>query len=251
MNDEATTSPVTVLSRDEIVTLVARAHGAGAYAECTAAGKALADRSALPRKVAENLGAGFGQWDFFPEPAEIVDWAMTYEAPKTPEDVWALARGWASDDAEKRPTILALIGLDLLKHELRRIAVPELAPLAEETRAGRLLALRAELGLAVPKGATAEAPGSASAPGPSGAPKPKAARAAPKAAFEIPAKMPKPEFKAPVKAPPPPPPKRYAHPKFGEGVLEAQSGTGPEAKLTIKFESGSKTLQAKFVSELP
>lgn len=224
--------------------MVARAHGAGAYAECTAAGKALADQSKLPRKVAENLGAGFGQWDFFPEPSEIVDWALAYVPPATPEDVWTLARLWATDDAEKRHTILALVGLDLLKHELRRIAVPELAPLAEETRAGRLLTLRAELGLAVPKGSAAVAP---EAPAKAKAPRSERA-AAPKR--EIPTKMPMPEFKRPVKPPPPPPPKRYHHPKFGEGVLEAQSGTGPEAKLTIKFESGSKTLQAQYVKEL-
>jgi hypothetical protein len=43
---------------------------------------------------------------------------------------------------------------------------------------------------------------------------------------------------------------RFLHPKFGEGMLISQDGDGPEAKLTIKFESGSKTLLAKYVTEV-
>ncbi len=231
-------------TRDELVTLVARALGGGSYVECTQAGKELAEEAKLPRKVAENLGAGFGQWDFFPEAAEIVDWALAYVPPETPEDVWTIARTWSSDDTEKRQTILALVGLDLLKHELRRIPVPELQPLADENRAAKLLALRAELGLAVPKGAAeAAAPKKAAAA-------PKKVAAAPPADPTVMRRMPRPEFKKPEKAAPPPPAKRYAHPKFGEGTLEAQSGEGPEAKLTIKFDAGTKTLQAKYVTEV-
>jgi hypothetical protein len=234
-------------TRDELVTLVGRALGGGAYAECTQAGKELADQSKLPRKVAENLGAGFGQWDFFPEAAEIVDWALAYVPPETPEDVWTIARTWSADDAGKKHTILALVGLDLLKHELRRIPVPELQPLADENRAAKLLSLRAELGLAVPKGAAA----AARAAPPKAAPAPK--KAAPAAASDPTEvrRMPRPEFKRPEKAAAAPPRKRFTHPKFGEGVLEAQSGEGPEAKLTIKFDAGTKTLQAKYVTEVP
>ena len=36
----------------------------------------------------------------------------------------------------------------------------------------------------------------------------------------------------------------------GEGVLERSEGTGDAMKLTVKFESGTKTLQAKFLTEL-
>lgn len=235
-------------TRDELVTMVGRALGGGAYAECTQAGKELADQSKLPRKVAENLGAGFGQWDFFPEAAEIVDWALAYVPPETPEDVWTIARTWSSDDTAKKHTILALVGLDLLKHELRRVPVPELQPLADENRAAKLLALRAELGLAVPKGAVEAATARAA---PKAAAAPKKAAAAPPADPTVMRRMPRPEFKKPEKAAPPPPAKRFTHPKFGEGTLEAQSGEGPEAKLTIKFDAGSKTLQAKYVTEVP
>ncbi len=65
-----------------------------------------------------------------------------------------------------------------------------------------------------------------------------------------PTQMPKPDFKRPAKAAPPADAKRFQHPKFGVGVLEAQDGVGPDAKLTIKFESGSKTLLARYVTEL-
>jgi hypothetical protein len=33
-------------------------------------------------------------------------------------------------------------------------------------------------------------------------------------------------------------------------VLRAQEGAGPEAKLTIEFASGPKTLLARFVTEV-
>ena len=63
-----------------------------------------------------------------------------------------------------------------------------------------------------------------------------------------PQRMPKPEFKRPPKVEPAPPAKKYAHPKFGEGALVSQDGEGPEAKLTIRFESGPKTLLARYVT---
>jgi hypothetical protein len=62
--------------------------------------------------------------------------------------------------------------------------------------------------------------------------------------------MPKPKLKAPAKPAAAPEPKRYRHPKFGDGVLRAQDGVGPEAKLTIEFATGQKTLLARFVTEL-
>jgi hypothetical protein len=131
--------------------------------------------------------------------------------------------------------------------------------LIDEKRASRALALRASLGLAVP----APAPTKAAAP----ARKPKAARvdrpaeatskagsatgdATPVANPGVPARMPKPAFVRPPPAAPPPAARRFRHPKFGEGVLESQSGTGPDAKFTIKFEDGSKTLLARFVTEV-
>jgi hypothetical protein len=229
------------VSRSELVTLVARSLQGASYAETKVAGQELASQSKLPRLIAENLGAGFGQWDFFPEAAEIVDFALAYTPPSTEEEVWALARKWAADDAAGRHTLLALVGRDVLQQELRRIAVPKLRELFDEVDPAREIALRKELGLEAPAGAPA--------------PKRKAVGPrtprAPVVKREIPTRMPKPEFKAPVKAPPPPPPKRFVHPKFGEGVLESQSGVGPEAKLTIKFASGSKTLQAQYLTELP
>jgi hypothetical protein len=57
-------------------------------------------------------------------------------------------------------------------------------------------------------------------------------------------------FVPPKKREPPPPPRRFQHPKFGEGVLERLEGEGPDAKLTIKFGAGSKTLLARYVSEV-
>jgi hypothetical protein len=230
-------------SRDELVTLVSRAHHDGAYAESSATGRALAAQSRLPTLVAVNLGAGFGQWDFFPEAATVVDFALAYAPPSTAEDVWAMARTWASDDAAGRHTLMALVGREILQHELRRIDVPKLAELFSESRASRALTLRASLGLEVPAQAAArpESPRKAAAK----------RAAAPAGSGEIPMRMPKPEMKRPAKAPPPPPPKRFQHPKFGEGTLQVQDGAGPDAKLTIKFAAGPKTLLARYVTELP
>lgn len=236
-------APLPILPRDELIALIAKAHGASSYGDSSLAGRALAAQSQLPKLVATNLGAGFGQWDFFPEPADIVDFAFAYAAPATPEEVWRLARAWAEDDAANRHTLLTLVGRDILQHELRRIDVPELRELFDTTRAARIHELREKLGL--PTRATAPAPSTRRAPATS---EQKRARG-PKA--EIPMRMPKPERKPPVPKAPPPPPRRFAHTKFGEGILETQQGDGPEAKLTIKFPSGSKVLLAKFVTELP
>lgn len=230
------------LSRDELTALIAKAHGASSYGDSSLAGRALAAQSQLPKLVATNLGAGFGQWDFFPEPSDIVDFALAYTAPATPEEVWRLARAWAEDDAANEHTLLALVGRDILQHELRRVDVPELRELFDTTRAARIHELREKLGLPTRPTASAStrrAPATAEQ---------KRARA-PKA--EIPMRMPKPERKPPTPKAPPPPPRRFAHAKFGEGVLETQQGDGPEAKLTIKFQSGSKVLLAKFVTEVP
>jgi hypothetical protein len=242
-------SPAPLLSRDELVALVARAHGTSSLDESALAGRALAAQSQLPKLVAENLGAGFGQWDFFPEAGEIVDFAFAYTRPSTEEEVWTLARAWAADDAAGRHTLIALAGRDVLQHELRRIAVTGLCALIDETRPSRARELRLSLGLAVAP--VSEARARASAP-----------RAAKKAAAAAPAtakatatptttpRMPKPAFKRPNPPAAAAPAKRFEHPKFGPGVLESQSGIGPEAKLTIKFEAGSKTLLAKYVTEL-
>lgn len=233
-------------SRDELITMVARAHGDAPYAEATLAGRTLAASSKLPKKIAENLGAGFGQWDFFPSATEIVDFALGYVPPATPEDALALARAWAADDAGRRPTPLALVGREILQHELRRFDLPSLRAAVDEVDPARARELRVALGLDVAAETSADAKTNAPAKRPS----PRAKRpAAP--AREIPTRMPKPEFRKP----PPPPPaaaaKRFSHPKFGEGVLVSQDGAGEDAKLTIKFEAGAKTLLAKFVTELP
>lgn len=230
-------------SRDELVTMVARAHGDAPYAEATLAGRTLAASSKLPKKVAENLGAGFGQWDFFPSAAEIVDFALGYVPPAAPEDALALARAWAADDAAGRPTPLALVGREILQHELRRFDLPALRAAVDEVDATRARERRVALGLDV-------APEKAGAT-PAKRPAPRAKRAAAAPPREIPTRMPKPEFKRPAPPPPPAAAKRFAHPKFGEGVLVSQDGAGEDAKLTIKFEASTKTLLARFVTELP
>ena len=232
------------LSREELIALVGRAHLGSPSADDQRAGATLAAHSRLPKPVAENLGAGFGQWDFFPEIADIVDFALAYVPPTTQEELWTLARTWAADDAASRPTLMTLVGRDILHHELRRIDVPSLRELVDEPRRVRARELRTKLGLDVPPLAQTKA--AVRAPRPTR--KAESAPAAPKR--EIPTRMPKPAFKAPAKPGPAPEAKRFRHPKFGDGVLRAQNGDGPEAKLTIEFATGPKTLLARFVTEL-
>jgi hypothetical protein len=253
-SDVQTAAPIPA-SRDELIAMVARAHHDSAYGESTLAGRTLAAQSKLPKVIAENLGAGFGQWEFFPEAAEIVDFACAYVPPSTPEELWIMARTWASDEAAARPTLMNLVGREILQHELRRIDVPKLRELFEETRSTRTLALRASLGLDVPaakakaesrRRAPATAAAAAAAAGAAGT----ARRAAPAATEQkIPARMPKPIFVPPPKRTRAPA-RRFGHPKFGEGVLEREEGVGLDAKLTIKFDSGSKTLLARYVTEI-
>ncbi|HEX8796173.1 MAG TPA: hypothetical protein VF765_34725 [Polyangiaceae bacterium] len=232
------------LSREELIALVGRAHLGSASADDERAGATLAAHSRLPKRVAENLGAGFGQWDFFPEIPDIVDFAVGYVPPTSEEELWALARTWAADDAASRPTLMTLVGRDILDHELRRIDVPTLRELVDEPKPARARELRMNLGLDVPPLAQTKAAAGARRP----RRETKGAPAAPKR--EIPTRMPKPEFKAPAKPAPAPEAKRYRHPKFGDGVLRAQDGAGPEAKLTIEFATGPKMLLARFVTEL-
>lgn len=240
------TDDVVPPSRDELITMVARAHGDAPYAEASATGKALAAQSKLPKIVAENLGAGFGQWDFFPSAVEIVEFALGYVSPGTAEDAMALARAWASDDANARPTPLALVGREILQHELRRFELPELRAAIDEVDAARARELRVALGLEV----RPEAKGGAATPAKKTA-APRAKRAAAAPPREIPTRMPKPEFKRPPPAPPPAAARKFNHPKFGDGELVSQDGVGEDAKLTIKFAAGTKTLLARFVTEVP
>src|ERR1700690_4059230 len=100
-------------SRDELIALVTRAHQDSAYGESALAGRTLAAQSRLPKLVAENLGAGFGQWDFFPEAAAIVDFALAYVQPQTEDDLWALVRAWTSDEGAGRQTLMLLAGRDV------------------------------------------------------------------------------------------------------------------------------------------
>jgi hypothetical protein len=143
---------------------------------------------------------------------------------------------------------MALVGREIVQHELRRIDVPQLRELLGEARPARARELRLSLGLAVRPLAPAKSeikrsPRSAAAPA--------KRAAAPAGTPEIPARMPKPKFKSPPKPAAAPDARRFTHPKFGEGVLKSQDGVGPDAKLTIDFESGPKTLLARYVTELP
>ncbi len=237
------------LPREELIALVARAHHASAYSESAHAGQMLAAQSRLPKLVAENLGAGFGQWDFFPEAADIVDFALAYTPPSTEEELWTLVRSWASDDAASRQTVMALVGREIAQHELRRIDVPKLRELFGEARPARARELRASLGLEVRPLAPAKSESKRSAR--SAAAPPAKLAAAPAGTGEIAARMPKPRLKSPPKPAPEPDARRFTHPKFGEGVLKSQDGVGPDAKLTIHFDSGPKTLLARYVTELP
>ena len=122
-NENESTGPL--LSRDELVALVARAHGASSLEGSAEAGRALAAQSQLPTLVAQNLGAGFGQWDFFPEAGDIVDFALAYARPSTEEDVWKIARTWASDDATARPAACLhwkITGVPVLTSDASRAA---------------------------------------------------------------------------------------------------------------------------------
>ena len=240
------------LSREELIALVARAHHASAYSESALAGRTLAAQSKLPKLIAENLGAGFGQWEFFPEAADIVDFALAYTPPSTEEELWTLARSWASDHAASRQTVVALVGREIVQHELRRIDVPKLRELFSEARPARARALQVSLGLEVRPldPAKPEVPRKTQSTRAAAAPPAKRA-AAPIGTPEIPVRMPKPQFKSPPKPAAAPDARRFTHPKFGEGVLKSQDGEGPDAKLTIHFESGPKTLLARYVTELP
>jgi hypothetical protein len=238
------------LSREELITLVARAHQASAYSESALAGRTLAAHSKLAPKIAENLGAGFGQWDFFPEAGEIVDFALAYTPPSTEEELWTMVRSWASDHAASRPTLMALVGREIVQFELRRFDVPKLRELFDEARPARARELQVSLGLEVRPLAPAKpevARRTRTRDAAAAAPAKRAS--APAGAREIPARMPKPQFKSPPKPAAAQEAKRFTHPKFGDGVLQSQDGVGPDAKLTIQFESGTKTLLARYVTE--
>jgi hypothetical protein len=256
-HDEVESAPPP-LSREELIAMIARAHQDSAYGESARAGQTLAAQSKLPKIIAKNLGDGIGQWSFFPEAADIVDFAFAYTPPSTEEEVWAMARTWAADDAQSRHTLMALVGREILQHELRRIEVPKLRELFDEFRPSRVRDLRLSLGLevalpaakAASKRAKPDATGLEAASAAGGVPDAAPAKRAQVVKREIPTRMPKPEFKRPVKAPPPAAAKRFQHAKFGEGILESQDGMGPEAKLTIKFDGGTKTLLARYVTEV-
>lgn len=243
-HDPSASGPPT---REEVVAIVARAHLGSVPGQSALAAQTLASCSKLPKRVAENLGAGFGQWDFFPEISDIVDFAIAYVPPSNEEEMWALAKAWAADDAAKRPTLLALVGHEILDLELRRIEIPKLRELVDERRPARANELRASLGLDVRperKAAAARAKRDPAAPKATGAP------GATRTPGTIPSRMPRPERRAPkvveAKAV-----RRFTHPKFGTGVLQTADGEGADAKLTIKFDAGVKTLLARFVTEEP
>ena len=224
--DERRRSPH--FARCRLVAMIARAHQASAYGESSVARKTLAAQSKLPKIIAENLGAGFGQWEFFPEASEIVDFAFAYVPPSTEDEVWALARSWASDDAAGRHTLMA--GARRSGNSASR-APPDRDPRSSASSSKRL-SRPARSRFERASGSTSrrrpQLIGRRRSPRRSRNRRPRPAPTRP-----IPTQMPKPEFKKPVKAGPAPPPKRFTHPKFGEGMLEAQDGTGDDAKLTI------------------
>ena len=231
-------------TRDELIPLIAKAHADAPYAEASEAGRLLAAESKLPRLVAQNLGAGFGQWDFFPEAAEVVDFALGYEPPADEDAMMELARKWASDDAQNRHTILNLVGNEILVHELKRLDVPKLKAMVEASRSTRALEARKALGFEIPSGAIEKAAARTANR------EKKAREPAITAAREIPLRMPKPQFVKPAPKAAPAAARRFSHPKFGVGLLEKTDGVGEEMKLTVKFESGTKTLLAKFLTEV-
>ncbi len=231
------------MEREELIALVSKAHldSSVSYADAQAAGKAMVEASKLPALVAQNLGNGFGEWPFFPDVADVVDFALTYRPPTTEEELMSLARVWAEDEAQKKTTLMRLVGKEILLEELRRIDVPKLRELLKTRGEPQARALRKELGLAVREG------GGATAEKPKRAPRAPAPAAT---ATDGPVRMPKPKF---VKPPPkalPAAVRRFSHPKFGEGTLEKSEGTGDDMKLTVKFEAGTKTLLAKFLTEI-
>jgi hypothetical protein len=44
---------------------------------------------------------------------------------------------------------------------------------------------------------------------------------------------------------------RVQHAKFGVGAVVRREGSGPDAKLVVRFDSGDKTLLARFLVPLP
>ena len=161
-----------------------------------------------------------------------------------------MARAWASDDAAARRTLMALVGREILQHELRRIEIPKLRELIDEVRPSRARDLRTSLGLEVPPLAPAPKPLERRPSKPKAEAPPVKRTAVPAGSVETPARMPKPAFRAPAKPAPRAEPRRFTHPKFGEGMLESQDGVGAEAKLTIRFASGARTLLARYVTEV-
>lgn len=238
------------LSRDELIALVEKTHKDATYVDATAAGKTFAAHSKLPTLVAHNLGAGFGQWDFFPEAAEIVDFACSYVAPTNEEEMVELARRWSSDDANKRHTVLNLIGKEILRHELKRLDVPKLHDLVGAIHGTKSIEARKALGFEI-RPEKAPRPSREPRAPREGAPAVPEPRLPPEKTAEGAFKMPKPKFVKPPPKAAPAAARKFTHPKFGEGVLEKTEGVGDEMKLTIKFGAGSKTLLAKFVTEVP
>ena len=174
------------------------------------------------------------------------------DRPRTEDEMIELARKWSSDDAANRHTLMNLIGKEILRHELARVPVPQLQELVEATRGTRALEVRKSLGLDVPAGkvtAPARTPRAPTEPriATENAPRPPPPEKTAEGAF----KMPKPKFVKPPPKAPAAAPRKFTHPKFGEGVLEKQEGVGDATKLTIKFATGSKTLLSRFVTEMP
>jgi len=52
----------------------------------------------------------------------------------TEEDMMALARTWAEDEAAKKSTLMRLVGKEILLEELRRIDVPKLRDMLKDAR---------------------------------------------------------------------------------------------------------------------
>jgi hypothetical protein len=210
------------LSRDDLVALVARAYRAGAsWSDGERAGQALAARSALPPEMAHQLGSGWGPLPFSGEPEELVDFALSYRAPSTAGELLALARLWAQDWIAGKKSLHAALGGDLVKQALSTVPLPELAPLMRALQRQREALMRAEM---IKLGLVSSLPEPLPEPPPA-------------------------EPSAPAAAPVPVT-RRFRHPKFGEGELLSEEGEGAQAKVTIRFRSGDKTLLASFVEPI-
>lgn len=114
-----------------LLALVERAHRVGARSiDQQRAGDALAKRSRLPEDLAHDLASGCGQFVPWPEPADIVRFALQYVPPSSRDELLALVRDWLADMDGGHATTLAAVGERLFRE---RQATLQIADLARQT----------------------------------------------------------------------------------------------------------------------